>query len=216
MSHPISQYRLFLAVSLFISALLYGCAKTIVNENLPQTDAPSPSSGSTVTAGNEEVEDFFKVFGDPRYRTGHTWKRRTPEADTMGRLSEIADEHARGPISTFYISPKQLDDTDPSKIQGYDPNVDYSYIYAYWKEENSILILYPPYNVEDVTYLPWAWDMRRYDLSRDVKKESDPTWRMSSITPKAAKELLKLCVDKGVKIVIEKSRSTKDTKKDTK
>ncbi|MBP6002294.1 MAG: hypothetical protein KA746_02560 [Pyrinomonadaceae bacterium] len=216
MSHAISQYRLLLAVSLFISSLFYGCAKTTVNENLPQTDAPSPSSSPTVAADSADVEDFFKVFGDPRYRTGHTWKRRTPEADTMGRLSEIADEHARGPVSTFYISPKQMDDTDPSKIQGYDPSIDYSYIYAYWKEENSILILYPPYNVEDVTYLSWAWDLRRYDLSRDVKKETDPTWGQSSITPEGAKELLRLCMDKGVKIVIDKSRSERNTKKESK
>lgn len=127
----------------------------------------------------------------------------------MGRLSQIADEYAKTPVNTFYISAPQSEDTPHEKIVGYDPTVDYGFIYAYWKEGNSILILYPPYNVEDVTYLSWAYSGRRIDLSRDVMNEDDPNWGQSSITTKGVKMLLNLCVKKGTKIIIDKAHSVK-------
>lgn len=200
--------------SLALLVIVLGCVLMHLGCNNEQEQVKNAVAAEKPTPipDPEPVEDFFRIYGDPRMRTGHSWIRRTPEADTMGRLSEIADEHAKGPVSTFYISANQTDHADMENIAGYDPKENYDYIYAYWKENNSILVLYPPYNVEDVTYLSWAYSTRRIDLSKNVKKAGDPTFGENSVTPEEAKRLLSLCVDHGVKIIIDKShRKTRES-----
>lgn len=131
------------------------------------------------------------LFGDPV-------RARSDYSNILGRLSEFVSLKGESKKNTFYIS----------NIESYDqcnktPQENCRYVYVYWKEDNSILILYPPFDREDNTYYEWVYAQRRIDLRKDVV----PTWKEVGMTNhlvprREANAMIEACLSSGIKAVI--------------
>ena len=169
----------------------------VMNQRVDQTiKQVERSTSSAEPASDNGAEKFFRLYGDERMRDGHQWIRRTSTSDLAGRVMEFANQFGKSRINTFYIAKPESD----SEFQD-------EYVYVYWKEDNGVLILYPPYNVEDVTYYSWVYSMRRIDLKEDVvATEKEVGTSNNLVTRDWVKEILKKCVH-GTKVVIDATKS---------
>ena len=126
---------------------------------------------------------------------------RTDYSNILGRLSEFVELKGKSKKNTFYISKIESDDQCTKK-----PRDNCRYVFVYWKEDNSILILYPPFDREDHTHYDWVYSMRRIDLKEDVV----PTWKEVGMTnylvPRSeADAMIRACLSSGIKFVIERA-----------
>lgn len=158
----------------------------------PQPAQPKPKTEVT----DSTSEEYFQMNEDER-RLGirHDVRPRSEYSGIFGRLSEFVELKGKLKKNSFYISRVEVEDAG------------HSYVHVYWKEDHSILILYPPFDKEDNTYYDWVYSMRRIDLAKDVV----PTWKEVGTTnylvPKSeAQEMLRKCLASGIKIVIEKPK----------
>jgi len=167
----------------------------------PKEDLQLISPKPEVKVAELPSEEDFQVTEDER-RLGirHYIRPRSQYSGTFGRLSEFVDLKGKSKRNTFHISQIEAVDEQCDEKSNYVC----SYVYVYWKEDNSILILYPPFDKEDNTYYEWVYLMRRIDLVEDVV----PTWNEVGTTnylvPKVeAQEIIRKCFASGIKIVIE-------------
>jgi hypothetical protein len=147
------------------------------------------------------AQDCYQVGVDER-RLGirHYVRPRAQHSDIIGRLAEFVELFGKSRTNTFYISKVESDDDG-------NPQTNDEYVYAYWKEDNGILILYPPFDVEDETTLGWFYDMRRFDLAKGIVATEEEVGNSHyKLTKQFADELLDKCVKHGIKVTIDKTK----------
>jgi hypothetical protein len=160
---------------------------------------PSPqqiSSNANVKVASPGSEEYFQMTEDER-KLGirHYVRPRSDYAGIFGRLSEFVDLKGKSKKNRFYISKVEVEDDT------------HSYVYVYWKEDNSILILYPPFDKEDSTYYEWVYSMRRIDLAKDVVLTEKEVGTTNYLVPKAeAQRMIRKCLASRIQITIQKPR----------
>lgn len=152
----------------------------------------------------QAVQNYYQLSESERsYRTDHTVRPRAQHSDIIGRLAEFVELFGKSRTNTFYISKVESDDDG-------NPETNDEYVYAYWKENGVILELYPPFNIEDVTYYSWVYGMRNIDLAKDVVETEEEIGGSNYLVTKAfVNELLDKCVKHGVKVTIDKTKFKK-------
>lgn len=152
------------------------------------------------TSGRKE-QDFYQLSESEReYRSDHTIRPRSEYSGIIGRLSEFVNLFGKSKTNTFYISKVESDDDG-------NPETNDEYVYVYWKEDKGILILYPPFDVEDVAYYDWVYAMRRLNLAEGIVETEDEVGNSDhKVTRVFAKKLLDKCVNHGTKVVIDKTK----------
>ncbi len=149
------------------------------------------------------AQDCYQVGVDER-KLGirHYVRPRAQHSNIIGQLAEFAELFGKSRINTFYISKVESD--DDGNLQTND-----EYVYAYWKENNIILILYPPFDVEDETTFNWYYD-KGIDIKNDVvATEKEAGTSNYLVTRSFVNELLDKCVKRGIKVTIDKSNFKK-------
>ncbi len=172
----------------------------IAEVKLVETKTPE----SEVQKTERTVQDCYQVGVDERrYDVHHYVRPRAQHSDIIGRLAEFVELFGKSRTNTFYISKVESD------VDG-NPQTNDEYVYAYWKEDRGILILYPPFDVEDETYYSWVYGMRRFDLAKGIVATEEEVGNSHYRLTKAfASELLDKCVKHGVKITIDKTKFKK-------
>jgi hypothetical protein len=157
-----------------------------------------PSASNNAEISNDE--DYYQIGDDERaLGIRHSRMPRSDFSNIFARLNEFVRHEGRKGANTFYVS--RIETPDVCKNVRDDAC---RYVSAYWKEDNSILTIESPFDIEDGTYYEWSYAMRRIDLIKDVV----PTWREVGTTnyliPKSeARKLLNDCKSTGIKIVIQ-------------
>jgi hypothetical protein len=114
----------------------------------------------------------------------------------VGRLSEYVEKFGRSRVNTFYKSEPENDGAS-------------EWTYAYWKENSVVLIIGPPYNVEDATLLEQEY-FKSIDLKTGVVATEEEVGGSNYLVTRAfANDLIDKCVKRGLKVTIDKSRFTK-------
>lgn len=173
------------------------------NENSIETIKLTEEKSNTKLSETISVNDHQFSPEEIKYRSDHTIRPRSKHSDIIGKLSEFANLYGKTETNTFYISEIKVDEDGDSETND-------EYVYVYWKEDNGILILYPPFYIEDVTQLSWFYDMRRIDLAKHIVRTQDEADRSNRlVTREFANALLDKCVKKGLKVTIDKSNFNK-------
>ena len=150
------------------------------------------------------AQDCYQIGVEER-RLGirHYVRPRAEHSNIIGRLAEFVELFGKSQTNTFYISKvESFDDGDPQTND--------EYVYVYWKEDEGILILYAPFDVEDETTLSWFYSMRRFDLVKGiVATEEEVGVSHYKLTKETANRLLDKCVKHGVKVTIDKTKFKK-------
>jgi len=196
--------RVIVALAIFCVGAAVATGWFVLRERRARRSENNPvllnNAASTAT---QPPEEYFQVGRDERsLGIRHYVRPRSAYSGILGRLSEFVSLKGRTKKNTFYISKIERDE----KYCDGSSDDTCSFAYVFWKENNSILILYPPFDREDETYFEWTYSMRRIDLTKDVV----PTWKDAGTTnhliPKSeARSLLKTCLTSGIKTVIERS-----------
>jgi hypothetical protein len=163
------------------------------------------AASASVSGDLPKCEDYYQM-GDNERTLGikHYPISRSDYSNIFARLNEFVMHEETPPkrTNTFFVSKVETDEN--CTLVNDDAC---RYVYAFWKEENSILIINSPFDEEDSTYYGWSY-LKRINLSKDVV----PTWKevgwSTYLIPEAeAKRLLHECKSNGIKIMIERPLS---------
>jgi hypothetical protein len=115
----------------------------------------------------------------------------------MAALNQFIDGYGKRGINRIFVA----------KVKNDDGTED---LFGYWKEDNSILILYHfnPCDDDDDKKLcySWAYDKARVDLRTDVVPTEDDIKGSTYLVDKPwADRIVKACLTKGRKFVIHRS-----------
>ena len=162
------------------------------------------TSDSEIQRAENTAQDCYQVGVDERkLGTRHYVRPRTQHSDIIGRLAEFVELFGKSRTNTFHISKVESNEDG-------NPQTNDEYVYAYWKENNVILVLYPPFDVEDETYYSWVYSMRGIDLAKDVVATEEEVGGSNYLVTKAfVNELLDKCIKHGVKVTIDKTKFKK-------
>lgn len=182
-----------------ISGVFFWLVKFSSPQYLEEATEPNKTNViETVIADNKlesYSEEYFQI-GENEKRIGIYHKVR-PHSDNSSlnrQLSEFAELFGKSRKNTFYIS----------KIET-DNNKDF-WVSVYWKEDKSILILYPPFDKEDELYYNYFY-AKRIDLVWDVVPTEKEVGTTNYLVSKTwAKEMISKCISSGNKVTIEKRK----------
>ena len=104
-------------------------------------------------------------------------------------LNQLIESKGTAKTNTFYV--QEVDDEQRGG----------RFAQVYWKEDRSVLFILPPYEMENFE-LEWMYS-RRIDLDRDVVPNESDVGTSTYLVPKRwIEDVLKSCLQKGVKIRI--------------